>query len=429
MLFKSWIKYFFLSFFSNPIAEESRKRSLGNGMLSFLLSFILLFCGLMMGNNASFPSLYNRSGNFRDFMYNVVENNVNIEIKDGKAISSVNGKTNIVIDTFINEEDAISYAMNDYQIIIDTRDEATTYNDFTLTYVLNDEEYSAEEWKKLDESEKKNYSVKINYSSNSLELTSENTAEYVKWILGDDCIDKKAKERCQALLDEEGNLPSENYNDVYELYVSTYYSDLSKVERYGKAPTMRSYYMNTYLSTDENGNLKYKNFVVILQNIYFCYFTTDTGIVVSSNGYFKNVSSVLMNSPKTVDTLFGNLHKASSDIVSVNYFIYLVRVAMFALIAWGITAFVVSICGWILKCQPLKYYSLAFKSFSTFWLFSGFLSAISAFIGSFFLSQTTNFWLGAGLLIGLSVIRCIEQNIYIFVKQQHEISRKKKVEE
>lgn len=372
----------------------------------------------MAGSTASFPSLYQRAEDFREFLYHMTENAVTVEVKDGQAIASVGGEKNTVIDTFTSEADAAVYAMNGYHLIIDTRDEATTYNDFTLTYVLNGKKYSAAEWQKLEETEKNNYSVKVTYSSDSLKLTKEKMSAYVTWLLGEDCTDEEAKLRCRSLLDASGELPPEKYNEAFELYASAFYSDLSKIERYGKVPTMRSYYLNTYLATDAHGNLKYDNFVVILQNIYFCYFTTDSGVSVSTTGYFKDVADSIADSPKTVDALFASMHTASSGIVSVNYYLYLMRVAMFALIVWLITALLVSVCGWIGKCETLKAYSSAFKSFSSFWLFSGFAAAVSAFIGSFFLSRTANFWLGSGLFIGLSVIRCIEQNIYTFIQQK-----------
>ena len=413
---KSAIKYFFLSFFSNTRAEESRRRGLWYGIVSFLLGLLLFFGGLTAGSAASFSSLYGRSAKFREVMYNIAENSVTLEVKGGKASADFGGEKNTSIDTFTRESDAEIYAKNGYNLIIDTRDEATTYNDFALTYILNDKEYSTEEWRNLSESEKKNYSVKVNYSSEALKLTAENTSLYVEWILGDECTDKDAKESCRALLDESGMLPEKNYNAAYELYVSTYYSDISKVERYGKAPTMRSYYMNTYLATDRNGNLKYDNFAVILQNIYFCYFTTDSGVAVSVSGYFKDIAEISANSPESIDALFKSMRSASSGIVSVNYFLYLVRTAMFALIAWLATALLVSVCGWIGKCEELRDYGSAFKSFGTFWLFSAFVAAVAAFTGSFFLSNTVSFWLGAGLFIGLSVIRNIEQNVYAFIR-------------
>ena len=429
MVVKSAIKYFFLSFFSNPLAEESRSRGLWQGLLSFLLGVLLFFGGLTAGNAASFSPLYKKSGEFREFLYGAADNAVTLEIKDGKAVASVGGKNDLAIDTFTNESDTAKYAKNGYNLIIDTRDEATTYNDFTLIYILNGKEYSAEDWRDLSESEKKNYSVRVNYSSVALELTEENTSEYVAWILGEDCTNKSAKESCRALFDDAGKLPEKNYNAAYELYVSAYYSDLSKIERYGKAPTMRSYYMNTYLATDKNGNLKYENFVVILQNIYFCYFTSDSGVSVSTTGYFSDIADISVDSHETIDKLFLSMHDASAKIDLVNYFLYLMRVAMLALIAWLVTALLVSICGWVGKCNLLKEYGLAFKSFSTFWLFSALIAAISAFAGSFFLSRTASFWLGAGLFIGLTVIRAIEQNIYAFAKYKKEANDEEKEED
>lgn len=420
MFVKSAIKYFFLSFFSNPLAEESRRRGLWQGILSFLLGLALFFCGLTAGSAASFSPLYKKAGSFREFLYKAADNAVTVEVKDGKARASIRGENNAAIDTFANDADAAVYSLNGYNLIIDTRDEATTYNDFTLTYVLNGKEYSAEEWRSLSEKEKKNYSVKVNYSSSALVLTKEKAEGYAAWILGAECDDKAAKEKCRALLNDAGELSEKNYNAAYELYVSAYYSDLSKIERYGKAPTMRSYYMNTYLAADKNGDLKYDNFVVILQNIYFCYFTTDSGVTVSTNGYFKDMPDLTADSPAGYDELFSAMHAASSDIVAVNYFLYLVRVAMFALIAWIVSSLLISVCGWIGRCADLKEYGSAFKSFATFWLFSGVTAAIASFVGSFFLSRTAGFWLGAGLYIGLAVFRAIEQNIYVFAKRRKE---------
>ncbi len=257
MFVKSAIKYFFLSFFSNPLAEESRRRGLWQGILSFLLGLALFFCGLTAGSAASFSPLYKKAGSFREFLYKAADNAVTTEVKDGKARASIRGENDAAIDTFANDADAAVYSLNGYNLIIDTRDEATTYNDFTLTYVLNGKEYSAEEWRSLSEKEKKIYSVKVNYSSSALVLTKEKAEGYAAWILGAECDDKAAKEKCRALLNDAGELPEKNYNAAYELYVSAYYSDLSKIERYGKAPTMRSYYMNTYLAADKNGDLKY----------------------------------------------------------------------------------------------------------------------------------------------------------------------------
>lgn len=429
MAIKSAIKYFFLSFFSNSIASESKSRSLWHGLLSFLLGVLLLFGGLTAGNAASFPSLYKQSGEFREFLYSATDNAITLEMKDGKAMATISGKKDVAIDTFTNELDATKYAKNGYNLIIDTRDEATTYNDFTLIYILNGKEYSAEDWHNISDSEKKNYSVKVNYSSTALTLTEENTSRYVSWILGEECTNNSAKESCRALLDDTGKLPKENYNAAYELYVSTYCSDLSKIERYGKAPTMRSYYMNTYLATDADGNLKHDNFVVILQNIYFCYFTTDSGTSVNTTGYFKDVADISVRSHETVDKLFLSMHNASAKIDFVNYFLYLVRVAMLAMITWLATALLISICGWIGKCQLLKEYGLAFKSYSTFWLFSGVVAALSAFAGSFFLSKTACFWVSAGIFIGFTLIRVIEQNVYVFIKYKRTLHKEEKENE
>ena len=46
-LVESAIKQFFLSFFSNSLAEKSRQQSIWPGFLAFFLGLFLFFCGLM----------------------------------------------------------------------------------------------------------------------------------------------------------------------------------------------------------------------------------------------------------------------------------------------------------------------------------------------------------------------------------------------
>ena len=89
MFVKSAIKYFFLSFFSNPLAEESRRRGLWQGILSFLLGLALFFCGLTAGSAASFSPLYKKAGSFREFLYKAADNAVTVEVKEGKARASI----------------------------------------------------------------------------------------------------------------------------------------------------------------------------------------------------------------------------------------------------------------------------------------------------------------------------------------------------
>lgn len=50
-----WIKYFGMNFFSKKYADESKTRSLWNGVLAFLLATILLYVTLCGMAKASFP--------------------------------------------------------------------------------------------------------------------------------------------------------------------------------------------------------------------------------------------------------------------------------------------------------------------------------------------------------------------------------------
>ena len=403
----SAIRYFFLAPLSHKAAAQ--RRSAWHGVLSFLMGLWLLFAALMAGDAAAFGSQYKNAEMFRSFLYHAVDNGLTLTVENGRASTALNGSEDAKIDTFQSDSEFIT---NGYELIVDTHQEATDYNDFSVEYLRDGEPITAAEWKKLTEQGDTQCSMKFSYSPNALVITAQKAQAYADWLLGEECTDADAQQSCRDLLNEDGTVPEENYNALYELYVLTRYPGVSDTERYGKVPTMRSYYFRTYLTADDHGEPRYSNYVLLLRNIYYVSFTTASGTPVTISGYFRDVPDMTVQTAADVDTLLQAMHTGARSVTAVNYFVFMVRVALFGIIAWLAVALIVSLVAWAAGVAELRSYGTALCSMASFWLLGAVPGAVAAFAGSFFLSRTADFWLAAGLFLVLPVLRCLEQNIY-----------------
>lgn len=403
----SSIRYFFFSSFSHELAAQ--RRSAWYGILSFLLGQALVFAALLAGDSLAFGKQYENAEVFRSFLYQAVDKGLTLTIEDGRASAALRGSENIKIDTFQSDP---GFSENGYQLIVDTYPEATDYNDFTVEYLHDGEPISAAEWQQLTGRGDTKCALKFNYSPDAVILTAQKVQECVNWLLGSECSDVNAQKSCRDLMDRDGTVPEENYNALYELYVLTRYPGVSDTERYGNVPTMRSYYFRTYLTADDHGEPRYSNYVLVLQNIYYVSFTTAGGTPVTVSGYFRDLPNMTVETEADVDTLLQAMHTGARSLTAVNYFVFMVRVALFGIIAWLAAALLASLAAWAAGAVSLCSYGTALRSMASFWLLGAVVGAAAAFAGSFFLSRTADFWLAAGLFLVLPVLRCLEQNMY-----------------
>ena len=268
-----WFKYFCFNFFHNGYAREGAKRSILNFLLGAVIAFAIICGGLTIGYNSSLHTHYQNAVQFRQFV-DFVSSKAEFSLKDGKLTSDS------VIETLSDEDSA--YRMNGYELVIDTRPAAETFDDFTI--ICKDGEghtIDYDDYAKLSASEKKKYSLTLKYSGKTLD-PSEKSDIYRAYLdeISDPSAEKydagiaasyaKIKER-----EASGEDSAVIARDVYKLYAKAYYPSFQAVERYASVPTVRSYYIS------ELSNKKSGQYLVLFNEAVYCSFYTDGGIAVS----------------------------------------------------------------------------------------------------------------------------------------------------
>ncbi len=426
---KDWLKYTFLSFFSYKKADESKKRSFFSSFLCFAIAIICyLFC-FYFGYQASFNSFYNRSTAYKNFLYSAFtgEDSIQLKIDNGKFYSSKTG--DLKQELTVSAADS-TYDIDGYELIIDTRDSKTNYNDFTLNYSKGKDAekvtISYEEYLKLDSEVQTNYTMELTYSNHSLELTDDKINYYLTYLLSskDETVLSNTK---KLLVDDK--IPKENYNSLYELYCKTYYPSFSSIEKYGSVPTMRTYYINTYLGTDTSGKMRHTKFLVILDDSLFTYFLDEKGNTHNISGYVQNQSFNLLNQSlsveegkKNVDSFIKLTFKSSKNITFFNYFVYVMRMAVFLIIGWLILGIIFSIIGTILKDTFLRNYFRMLNLSALFFLFPGVVAAIASFALSFILPSGIVYYLSISFILATIFVRTILQIIHVHGENKEKIN-------
>ena len=174
-----WLKFIGLSFFSDKVAKSAVKRNYFNVALGFILTLVFMFCGLIAADILPFSTHYSSADRFRQFLYNAFsdgQNTVPLTVSDGNIV------TDKRVDTFGEDGDAAVYAVNGYNLIIDTRP-ADALDDFNAYCVLKDgTKIDYEDFKQRDDAENLIYTFEIEYTKNELILTPELTEKHEQYL-------------------------------------------------------------------------------------------------------------------------------------------------------------------------------------------------------------------------------------------------------
>lgn len=403
----NWIKYFTLNFFNKKYADESSTRSFWNGVLGFLIAVIVLFIALCGMTISTFPIHYNKSNSFKGFYHSLFEgeNPLSLKLVDGKMYFGDDVSDDLIINTFVSDSDRALYARDNFNAIIDVRDGNATYNDFILEFVNEYEDsknLSYEEYLELSEAKREEYSSKITLTEKSITFTSELIDSYIEYINSNG-----GEEDTQSLeeLKKDGVIPEESYGSVYAIYYELKYSNLVS-SSYQTPPTMRNYYLNTYLATDDDGNSIYDNYVIILYDVAVASWQSDEGQLVSVSGYYGN-NDMVINSADSADELLIDLQNSNKLAISINLLLYMGRAIFTIIFVWLLLPMFISIIGFISKYKTLSNYSAMAKTMGGFWFGSMIPSVLFVIIASFFLSQTYVFYISIGILLAACIIRTI----------------------
>lgn len=404
--FTEWLKFYFVGFFTHSLSKEGGDHSFFNTLLSFVLTFIIVCCGLVAGYAASFGVQYNNSKDFKSFLYAAFgdedsSNRIDLSVKDGYLSADV--KEGERVNTLLNEGQ--KYAINGYQLIVDTRPADTAYAEFTVKCKKSDNteiEYGV--YRTLSEDEKKVYSLTVDYSGKSLNPADKQT-EYEEYL----SASQSAAEAYGKLKADfaDGTVSGEQYsNGVYELYFNTYFAELPK-DNYGKAPTLRTYYLSpsTYQNTDK--------YITVLDNVCFCAFKTDSGLAVEFSGYFNklddgqisgdNLSSAQMKN--NIDDMIKNSFASAGRL---NFLVYLVSLGrsvaiyVLAIILFSLIAFMTLK---VAKAEDCPRYVDAIKIVGSFQLWSAIITFVLTLILSFFLARGAVFTAAEIILLCVLILR------------------------
>lgn len=396
---RGWLKFFFGSFFSHSLADEAGDRKFWNCVLSFVLFVLILWLSLSVGYYAVLPYHLNRSSDFRAFITNAVENcGLTLEVKNG-CISVNDGR---VIDTYVNDDDE-EFRYKGYNLIVDTRNNENSYNDFNAycKEQKGDKTISYEEYLSLTDADKKNYLFVLEYTERSLEITDKLVDKCETYL---NSLDSGSiYEQYKAL--DKSSMDKEDYaNGVYELYVQGYYPDLSSREKFGKAPTMRTYYIGEYLAFTESGADKYEDYLIILDKMVMVSFRTDSGLRFSAAGYIGNDTVSVANGGQTVNFI-KSFFRSQWNVIFQTYSIYLLTqgIPVF-LMVWFVAAVLMSVTAWILKHEE-KRFGYMLKISGSFIFMSTVIASVVCAILNFFVARVYVFYTGLIITVGLLALR------------------------
>lgn len=272
-------KLFFGSFFSNGCARANAPRGMGGVFLGFLLALVVIVLSLFGGYSAAFGSMYEKSEGFKQTVREVFAG------IGGVSVASDRARTDKIINTFDIEDDEI-YMRHGIRVIVDTRPFQTTYGKFTPYYsdksdVNNkDKRITAEQYAALDDDLKSNYVFGIERLHEAVD-PEYHIDEYEAYFDG---LDDKGKDYA-ALQEKRKDMSDRAYaEELYVLYVKSLYPEIGKFDEYGKAPTLRSYYL-TRMQEVENDK-----FFIIFDSGVFGNFVTDGGVPVGFSGVFSSLN-------------------------------------------------------------------------------------------------------------------------------------------
>lgn len=398
-----WLKYFSLNFFNKKYAEQSKDRSLWNGVLAFVIAVALLYVTLCGMATASFSTHYGKSTNFQTYLHGLFsgDNALSITINNGVA-SFTNADDSRVINSFVNDADQ-AYANDTYNVIVDLRDTESLYNDCIVEFVHKNDSNDVityEKYQQLSQANQSNYLAKLTFSNDVKNIDAE-IDSYVKFI-----NDSNNQEAIQSLTDLKVDdvIPQDNYGKVYELYYQTKYSTFGN--SFATPPTMRDYYLNTYLATDSNGKSVYENYVILLQDVAFSVWYSDDAQLTSITGFYPD-NNLVVNSAQSADSLFKGVNNANKTAQRINYLLNIVSMAFTLCFVWLLLPMVVSVIGTFAKNRILADYSAMAKTMGSFWLGSVIAAILFVIISAFYLSQTYVFYLGVAVLLLTNVVRTI----------------------
>lgn len=365
---KAWLKFFFGGFFIDRFGKEAGDRRFLNGILGFILAYLVITAVLIAGYAASFSVHYRGAEDFRGELYARLGGETKLSVKDGKLYSEPK------LEEF--------GADGGIHIILDTRPSKTTFDDFTLFFVKGDEKISYESYLALPENARADYKMSLERSGRAIVFTDELIAGYEEFIISGEHADS---------LDRISHLKTEDYGEycslLYCLYVQLYYPpEVAKLDTYAAAPTVKSYYLSYFYANAEADG----QFVILMDDLVIANFRSQKGVWVTYVGNYGGMSDGDITGEKGIDGLMSDTFYSVSG---TNALMYFVNVARYLPIA---AAFVLVFA--LLLFLTIKFvfkgstgFFVSLKMVCAYQLMSAVLASIVGFILAFVLARTQTY--------------------------------------
>lgn len=413
----AWIKFFFGGFFVNKFAIDGVHRSVWNAVFAAVICLALIYFGLYAGYSVSFGHHVNNCTPLVDIVGRVFDGNIVIEIDRGKAVSGISGKldNSFVVNTYSVTADKAKYSVDDYNLIVDTRPRATTYDDFTVVCAskIDGDEISYKQYKELSDSAKGNYAVRIIYSGNALGLNDERLQEYKSYL--DKCSDETDSHYDNTIASEYTALASDDSNGLYELYIKAYCPEAYGTDKYGVVPTVRSFYVDNFLSDKDDDK-----YLAIFDDSVVGNFVTDKRIPVSFGGYYIKLDGLTADTKESGINFIVRAVKSASGVDLNIYLINLLRIIPVFIIVPFVLALAIWAIDKAVKSESFLYLGETIKTVFSFMLISGVITFAAEILFSFVLSRDTVYSLSIAIFSAIMLVRSATLALprYIYGRKQ-----------
>lgn len=413
---KTVISYLFTSFFSHKQTKAFLERSLVLPLFSSFLLFIYIFIGTFFGYQLSFKNYYQQSLNYKDMLAEVFESGAEFHSNSDGLISS-----NLVISTLTNSSDKNRFEKYGFDVVVDTRDKATTYDDFEYYCVLNSDNSKRIEYDDyllLNEEEKKSYSFVVNNRGVYLD-TEENIDSYKNYI------ETKSEDLSSynQLNDDynNGKITKLDYSKkLYLMYAKLYFpTNLFSLDYYGELPTLRTYYMDHYKHNGVSNQ-----YIYIFEEYAFSVFKSN-GVRINYIGYYLSNKDYVFdaaNSSALIDQFVMDMFDGGATQRVSNF--------MFSsFLCWFVSFVVLIILCFLMRLFSRSnhyenglFFNNNFKIIGSFINVSSIITSLLCFGLSFLLARNIVFFVSVGSVITLIVIRTI-----VFYRKEFKISRNARI--
>ncbi len=371
---KNRLKFIALGFFSERTARKATGYGYGIMFLSFAAAAVFLVLGFIGALLIPFRTLYRNSADFKTAVEEVfcAVGSPVLTVSDGRLSATFADPDKKAFDTIADEEDG-RLVTRACDVIIDTRPSGL-YDDFTAYCVSEDgDRITYEEYLELSEASKKSYKFGIEYSGKERVIDDEDVDAFENYLAGTDNAE---------VAEEYKKLPSktdEKYmGALYELYVKTYYPDLSAYEIDGAAPKLRNFYFHNYATR--------ANILFVFDDALVGRFESSSGAQTTFYGFYGGLSDgTVAATSRGMEDFLVECFSASKQLVLFSNFTGIFTLVSYMVIIVILLSAILFCTRKLAKTDEVTFGG-AVKTVGAYSLFGGLLSGLIGFAFGFVVS-------------------------------------------